>query len=436
MTEKVLSRILYMEDDAGLARLLQKSLRRLGYQVDLAENGEVGLSMLADGQYDLVLTDNYMPDCDGLEVIRTMAEQEDAPPVIMVTGNGNESTAVEALKLGAIDYIVKEVEMGYLELLPMVIEKALQKRMMIQEREQMFTAIRESEERYRRLVDLSPDGIVIHSSEGLVFVNPAGASLLKAQSLKDLLHRKIIDFVHPEFLEVFQLLMEVIESNASPAPWREGKFMCLDASEVYVEVSGVPFIYQGKPAVQIIFRDISERKLALEQLEYLANFDALTGLPNRRLFFDRLTCIFSHCKRYKEQFSVLFLDLDRFKSVNDTLGHDAGDELLREVAKRMQDCLRHADTVARMGGDEFAVILSRIIDPSDNAIVSDKIITALGRPFIIQGQECRIGVSIGISIFPDHAENTESLLKAADSAMYHAKEDGRNCYRYFSRPDK
>jgi diguanylate cyclase (GGDEF)-like protein/PAS domain S-box-containing protein len=424
-----------MEDDAGLARLLQKSLRRLGCQVDLAENGEIGLSMLADGQYDLVLTDNNMPVCEGLEVIRVMAEQPDVPPVIMVTGNGNEATAVEALKLGAIDYLVKDVDMGYLELLPMVIEKALQKRQMIQEREQMFTAIRESEERYRRLVDLSPDGIVIHSTEGLVFVNPAGALLLKSQNPQELLGRKIHDFVYPEFMEQFQTLVEMIENDASSAPWSEGKFICLDKSVVDVEVSGVPFIYQGKPALQFIFRDISERRIAHERLEYLANFDALTGLPNRRLFFDRLSCLLSHCKRYNEQFSVLFLDLDRFKAVNDTMGHDAGDELLREVSIRLRECLRHADTVARMGGDEFAVLLSRIVEPPDTGIVSDKIIAALARPFTIQGQECRIGVSIGIGVFPDHADNAESLLKIADSAMYRAKGDGRNCYRHFTAAD-
>ena len=388
--------------------------------------------MLASGQYDLVLTDNNMPVCEGLEVIRILADHADAPPIIMVTGNGNETTAVDALKLGAIDYIVKDVDMGYLELLPMVIEKAMQKRLMIQEREQMFTAIRDSEERYRRLVDLSPDGIVIHSVEGLVFVNPAGASLLRGQTPEELLQRKMLDFVHPEFQEIFLSLLDVIEENKSTAPWMEGKFIRLDATEVEVEVSGVPFVYQGKPALQIIFRDISERKQAHERLEYLANFDALTGLPNRRLFFDRLTCILSHCKRYKEQFSLLFLDLDRFKAINDTLGHDAGDELLREVAKRTQACLRHADTVARMGGDEFAVILSKIVEPSDSAIVSSKIIAALSEPFIIQDQECHIGVSIGVSVFPTHAENAESLLKAADSAMYCAKQNGRNCYRYFS----
>ncbi len=432
MAEERSYRILYMEDDPGLARLLQKSLRRQGYAVDLAENGRVGLDMLADGTYDLVLTDHNMPVCEGLEVIRTLAGQADATPVIMVTGKGSEITAVEAMKLGATDYIVKDVDLGYLELLPIVIEKALQKRLMIQEREQMFTAIMQSEERYRRLVDLSPDGIVIHANDGLVFINPAGAALLKAPAAEELLGRKILDFVHPEFSAVFRTLMEMIESTVSTAPWKEGKFICLDGSEVDVEVSGVPFTYQGKPAVQVIFRDISERRLAHERLEYLANFDALTGLPNRRLFFDRLTCILSHCKRYKEQFSLLFLDLDRFKQVNDTLGHDAGDTLLSEVSTRLQECLRNADTVARMGGDEFAVILSRIMDPSDNAIVSDKIITALNRPFIIQGQECHIGVSVGISVFPNDADAAESLLKAADSAMYSAKQNGRNSYRYFS----
>lgn len=430
MAEERSYRLVYMEDDPGLARLLQKSLRRQGYEVELAENGEVGLAMLVEGHYDLVLTDNNMPVCDGLTVIRTLAEQNDAPPVIMVTGNGNETTAVEALKLGAIDYIVKDVDMGYLELLPMVIEKALQKRQMIQEREQMFIAIRESEERYRRLVDLSPDGIAIHSSEGLLFMNPAGAALLKAKSPDELLRRNIRDFVPPEFMDAFSMLVELIERDASSAPWREGKFICLDGSMVDVEVSGVPFHYQGKHSLQIIFRDISERRIAQDRLEYLANFDALTGLPNRRLFFDRLSCLLSHCKRYNEQFSVLFLDLDRFKSVNDSMGHSAGDELLCEVAKRMRECLRHADTVARMGGDEFAVLLSRIIEPPDTGIVSDKIITALARPFTIQGRECHIGVSIGIGVFPDHSDDAETLLKIADSAMYRAKEDGRNCYRY------
>lgn len=433
MTEDHSCRILYMEDDAGLARLLQKNLRRQGYEVELAENGEVGLAMLRDSSYDLVLTDNNMPVCEGVEVIRKLAAEPEAPPVIMVTGKGNELTAVEAMKLGATDYIVKDVDMGYLELLPTVIEKALQKRQMIKEREQMFNVIMESEERYRRLVDLSPDGIVIHSKEGIEFVNPAGSSLLKAESPADLQLRKLSDFVHSQFHDSFQNLMEIIENSSYPAPWREGKFVCLDSTEVDVEVSGVPFFYQGKQAVQFIFRDIRERKAAQERLEYLANFDALTGLPNRRLFFDRLTCILTHCKRYNEQFSLLFLDLDRFKQVNDTMGHDAGDELLGEVAQRLQKCLRSADTVARMGGDEFAVILSRIMDSTDNAIVSEKIVSSLSHPFIVQGQECRIGVSIGISVFPEDAVCAESLLKAADNAMYNAKVNGRNCYRYFSQ---
>lgn len=144
-------RILYMEDDSGLARLLQRRLQRQNYTVEIAKNGDDGLAMLETTVFDVLLVDYSMPSCDGIDVLRVMAERKTSPPVIMLTGRGNEKIAVEALQLGASDYIVKDVEMGYLELLPVVIDQVLQKQQLLREREQMLKAVQESEERYRRL---------------------------------------------------------------------------------------------------------------------------------------------------------------------------------------------------------------------------------------------------------------------------------------------
>lgn len=418
------ARILYMEDDAGLARLLQRTLQRLGYVIDLAENGELGLAMSEKVEYDVILVDYNMPLCGGIDVLRILTAREKHPPVIMVTGSGNEKVAVEALKLGATDYIVKDVEMGYLELLPLIIDQVLQKQQLVAERQQMLTAIHESEWRYRKLVELSPDGIVICSAGKFVFINPAGVNLLGAPEAKDLLGMSMLDFVHPEFKEIFKAQLRQMEDSGYNVPWIEERFIRFDMADIDVEVSGVPFTFNGEPAVQIIFRDITERTLAKRRLEQLAHYDMLTSLPNRTLFFDRFNTNLEQGKRYGIAFALLFLDLDRFKQINDQEGHDVGDLLLQKVAERLKGCLRKSDTVARMGGDEFAVVLSRISERKDAATVAKKIIGELSVPFQLKGKEGSIGVSIGISIFPDDGTDLESLLKHADTAMYRAKQGG------------
>lgn len=171
---------------------------------------------------------------------------------------------------------------------------------------------------------------------------------------------------------------------------------------------------------------IIERRRAEEKLKHLAHHDALTGLPNRQLFLDRLGTEVARARRGSLPLGVMFMDLDKFKAVNDTLGHEVGDGLLIEVSRRLQETLRTADTVARLGGDEFTVILTTIAKEKDAEIVARKIIEVLQEPFIIQGAECRIGSSIGISFFPDDGEEPDVLLKHADIAMYQVKKKGRN----------
>lgn len=176
--------------------------------------------------------------------------------------------------------------------------------------------------------------------------------------------------------------------------------------------------------------DISEALAAQARIEHMAHFDALTGLPNRSLFFDRLAQALAMSRRSGDRVALFFLDLDRFKPVNDTYGHGVGDALLRAVAERLSGCVRESDTVARIAGDEFTIILPRIPGREDAARVAEKIIRVIGEPFEVEGHRIQIGVSIGIAFFPDDAEDPEALIRRADNAMYAAKAASRNTYRF------
>lgn len=179
-----------------------------------------------------------------------------------------------------------------------------------------------------------------------------------------------------------------------------------------------------------IQEDISAQKIAEQRIQYMAHYDALTGLPNRSLFFDRLRQATTLSRRASEHLALLFLDLDRFKPVNDTHGHAVGDALLKAVAERLLNCVRESDTVARIAGDEFTVILSRINHHADASVVAEKIVKALSEPFLLDGHTIHIGASIGIALYPDDAQDEQELVRLADEAMYEAKHHGRNTYRF------
>ncbi len=186
-------------------------------------------------------------------------------------------------------------------------------------------------------------------------------------------------------------------------------------------------------ALENIKRD-EERRQGQERILYLASHDALTGLPNRVMFSELLNHAITNAQRYQRRFAVMFVDLDRFKLINDSLGHAAGDQLLKEISQRLSDCLRASDVVARMGGDEFVVLVQEVDDPEQVAIVARKILSATMRPVMLLGQECRVTGSVGISMYPADATDEQSLMKCADMAMYKAKDEGKNNYQFFS-PD-
>jgi diguanylate cyclase (GGDEF)-like protein/PAS domain S-box-containing protein len=425
-------RILYMEDDPGLARLFQKRLERAGYIVDIAHDGEEGLAMYEAGSYDVVAVDQAMPIHTGLEVIRIMASRGPLPPTIVVTGTGSEQIAVEAMKLGARDYIVKDVDGGYLELLPTVIKQVLQQQRLIEERQQALEALRESEARYRGLFDGVPVGLYRSTPRGqLLDANPALVEMLGYLDRETLLEATTVDlYVDAEDRRRLLTLLErdrVVRGFEVRSRRRDGTVIWVrNTVRAVHNAAGQVLYYEGS------LEDITERKRVEEELAYMATHDALTGLPNRTLFNDRLTLALTHAHRNQRKLTVMLLDLDRFKDVNDTLGHSVGDKLLKLVGECLTNLLRKSDTVARMGGDEFMLMLPGITQGEDAAKIAQKTLEAFRKPFVLNDHELHITTSIGIAMYPDDGEDADTLMRNADTAMYRAKDQGRDNYQRYT----
>src|SRR5882672_9677359 len=210
-------------------------------------------------------------------------------------------------------------------------------------------------------------------------------------------------------------------------------YICKDGTLLPFESTRHVLRSEDTTLIAAISRDIRARLAIEEKVSYLAQFDALTGLPNRNLFQDRLTQAMALAKRNDWPMAVLFIDPDRFKLINDTLGHGAGDKLLKEAAERLRSCIRASDTVGRLGGDEFAAILSELAKPGDAGLVAQKIIDVFKRPFDLEGKETYVTANVGVTLYPADSDSAEALVVNADAAMYRAKEEGRNNYQYFTR---
>ncbi|MFA7328208.1 MAG: diguanylate cyclase [Candidatus Ratteibacteria bacterium] len=410
-----------MDDDEGLARLCVKKLTRAGYSVDHALDGEKGLSAYQTGNYDVIILDHNMPVYDGLEVIRRLGTLGSLPPIIMVTGAGNERIAVEAMRLGARDYLVKDVEGGYLELLPTVVERALHQQ-----------NIEEHMRLSAKVFANAAEGIMVTDTQTrIISVNNAFTKITgyTTEEILDQNPRLLNSGLHiPEFYEaMWTSLTETGEWQGEI--WNRHKNGT--AYPLWLTISAIKD-EQGKTTNYMgIFIDITSNKQAEERLRYQATHDPLTNLPNRNLFQDRVNQTLALAGRSKKQVAVMMLDLDHFKQINDTLGHAAGDLLLKETAKRLMSCMRDCDTAARLGGDEFTVLLTEISDSQDVALVAQRILNELTKPFILNKQAHTVTASIGISLYPAHGNNLETLLKNADEAMYRAKKQ-RNCYQLFT----
>lgn len=299
------------------------------------------------------------------------------------------------------------------------------------ERSRTYRALRDSEARYRLMAENSTDMISRSTMRGkILYVSEAARSLLGYDGA-GAVGRSVFEYILEEDHHILRDATRRIEEERMPQTFSY-RALHRDGSLIWFETTSRAIIDEatGKLTEMIsVSRDISERRRAEEQIEYQAYHDALTGLPNRLLFRDRLTVALAHAKRQQSPVAVMFLDLDRFKIVNDTLGHSLGDELLRAVAARLRAVLREGDTIARMGGDEFTILLTDLAGPTDAAKIAQKLLDTVGHPLRVEGHELYMTTSIGIALFPNDGDTAEALLKNADGAMYRAKEAGRNSYQ-------
>jgi len=285
--------------------------------------------------------------------------------------------------------------------------------------------LRASEERFRQLANATTEGIVIHRAGQILDVNRAMAELL-GHPPDRLVGRPMLDFVAPT------LRTDVAQDIAHPdGRLAEVELLHADGTPIIVEAHGQDITHEGRAARVVAIRDIRERRQAEERIRHMANHDMLTGLPNRSLFHDRMTVALANAAREEHAVAVLYLDLDRFKSVNDLLGHQAGDRLLQEVARRLLDNVHRRDTVARLSGDEFVVLQTRITQPSEAMALAERLVKALAVPVDLDGQQMLAGTSIGIAVFPQDGTDADQLMLNADTALYRAKAEGRGTFRFF-----
>ncbi|MGA9349291.1 MAG: diguanylate cyclase [Anaerolineae bacterium] len=437
MDEK--ERILIVDDNESMCRSLRLVLEKKGYETETASTGREAIEKVQGRFFNLALLDIRLPDMEGIELLAPLKETHPDMAVILVTGHASLKTAMQALNNGASGYITKPLDMDeVLSKTRDVLEKqclVMENRRLFQEaqrelaeRKRVEEALRESEEKYRSVFEASPVGIGIADLEGNVLTGNQSMLESTGYTLEELQTTKLgITYVDPDERK---RLLKALQKLGRVRDW-EARLKRKDGT-VYCALLNIDQLeLRGRKILLTTARDITERKRTEEQLAYMATHDPLTGLPNRMLFNDRLTVALAHAQRNWQKLAVMLLDLDHFKDVNDTLGHSVGDKLLQAVGERLTSLLRKSDTIARMGGDEFMLILPKIARVEDTARVAQKVLESFRGPFVFDGHEVHITTSIGIAIYPNDGEDADTLMRDADMAMYRAKAQGRNNYQHY-----
>jgi len=294
--------------------------------------------------------------------------------------------------------------------------------------------LRQSEEKYKNIIDNIEDGYLeIDSDWNTLFFNNAWLNII-GYSQKEFAAINLRRLVDAETAKQLSRIFKDIHETGIPSRGVEFLLRRKDGGRINVEISSSLILDANEKhsGIRTLIRDITEPKKAVETIRRLAYHDSLTGLPNRLLFKDRLNMAINIAKRNKQYLAVMMLDLDKFKDVNDTLGHHIGDRLLQDVGERLSVSLRKGDTIARMGGDEFLILLPEIKKIENSTMLARKVVDAFQNPFVIDGHKINITTSVGIAIYPENSEDADTLVKNADIAMYKAKDLGRNNYQRYT----
>ena len=307
-------------------------------------------------------------------------------------------------------------------------QKSLELFHQAEERQRVLDALRESEERYRLIVELSPDAILIELNEEIVFTNPSARLLFRETQYLSLLGRSMTSLIRRAQTETDALRMMI-----NPESETEEVAIRLDGSAFDVSVYRISLKYQGQPAIQMVARDISIRKKLEYQLSFQATHDPLTGISNRSALLDRMSDAITYARRNSLPVWVAFIDLDRFKFINDHYGHRAGDQILTGISSRLRSILRSNDILGRYGGDEFIVVLRGGPEFEMSPETLERIMQAVAEPIKIDGHSLFVNCSVGVSVFPQDGDSPQQLLEMADAAMYRAKQSGRNRCQFFNQ---
>jgi diguanylate cyclase (GGDEF)-like protein/PAS domain S-box-containing protein len=443
-------RLLLVDDEPRLLLSLYELLRGHDYHLVTATCGAEALAHLGKLKFDLILLDLRLPDMSGHDIMDFMNARGIDGDVIVMSGEVGIDAAIGALKRGAYDYLRKPYSR---EELLKTVQNVLQKRRLAIDNERIAAQLETSEKMYRYLVDSSPDIIYTLNHEGCItFVNDRVQQVLGFER-DELLGRHYSVLVRDDDQERAR---RAFGDDRDPARGKgrrlttgthtaELRLKCKSGTDRTFSITlramapnAIGMHADGQAAVHHEFfgtygvaRDITDRKRAEEMISYQAYYDVLTDLPNRVLFKDRLGLAVIQAKRKLAELAVMFIDLDRFKLVNDTLGHVKGDELLQQVARRLKDCMRRGDTLARQGGDEFTIVLPELNDREDARAIADQFLESLAAPFDLDGHQVHISASIGIAIYPHDGETIDELLRHADIAMYQVKGQGKNGHSFY-----
>ncbi len=427
-------RILILEDTPTDVELAQRELRKAGIEfvAQQVETRDDFLKALETWQPDIVLADYKLPHFDGLSALALLRERSPDLPFVFVSGTMGEEFAIDTLLRGASDYVLK----GHLAKLGPAVTRALQVAETQHRQHLAEEDLFNSRQMLRTVLDTIPQRVFWKDADSIYlgcnqpFATDNGYATPEELSGKTDMDIATEDVARRRRTEDRQ----VIDSGEARMNV-ELSFARPDGSTGWRVVSKVPLRDKDGRVIAILgtYEDITERKVNEERTRFLVYHDGLTELPNHLLAYDRLQQAMAYADREGSKVALVFLDLDNFKTINDSLGHSVGDKLLREVAARLGQCVRDTDTVSRQGGDEFLIVVPALSDTDATAPVLDKLLQTIHMPMEIDGHELSTTVSIGIAMFPDDGRDFESLMKKADTAMYRAKEAGRNTYCFYDK---
>ncbi|MFT4173057.1 MAG: EAL domain-containing protein [Rhodocyclaceae bacterium] len=445
VAERGTARVLVVEDDPLLGESLIHLLTEPDRSFEHASTVSEAISILNAREFELVLLDYRLPDATGLSVMEWLSQAGRSEAVIIVSGENSADAAIGGLRRGADDYLQKPYHPDQMR---RAVDNALRKVELERTNQRMRHQLEDSGRLHRHLIEHSPDLIYTLTPDGrFAYINLRVETLLGFRR-DDVVGQHYEQILWPDELAQSRDAFCERRTGARASANVELRLKrnpdtteSAEAPYVTVMLNAMGMYSRSKEAISQkprflgtygVARDISDRKRAEEMIAYQAYHDQLTLLPNRALFQDRLELAVAQAQRRGATLGVMFIDLDRFKLVNDSFGHTEGDKLLRAIASRLKQCLRRGDTLARQGGDEFTALLPDLSSPDDAAIIANKILHELRAPFPVAHTEFRATVSIGIALYPRDGTSAEALTQHADIAMYQIKSRGRNNACFFS----